>query len=371
MNNLKVCLISSADMEIRYGSTTRPYYISKDLANKYQCEILHFCNNPSNFESENIRNIRIFKKSRDNKLNLLKDIFRIYKQCKIVLPDIIYPHQPTNALRALPIKYFLKVPLVYDAHSAFVLENNNLKNQIMERLILKSADKIIAPSVMLKRIFESKYNIDENKIIVIENGVDTSSLSPKAPNIMLKKELGISENDRVIVFTCPRINSFPSNTIALEYMFELIPRIESRIKNLKFVIIGGGPQLKPPSSNVIYTGYVQNLEDYINLGDLCVAPFPPSAVCGGTRNKVADYFSCGKAVVSTKEGVSGFDDARSGVDFLLAGNDEDFINKTEYILSNENIRMTMGNNARKLTESRYDWGHKSFKVHELFNSLGK
>ena len=98
-----------------------------------------------------------------------------------------------------------------------------------------------------------------------------------------------------------------------------------RVKNVKFVIRRS--KIWIPSPNVIYTGFVQDLASYINLGDVCVAPYPPSAVCGGTRNKVADYFACGKPVVSTEEGMREFNDAVSDRDFLPASDSDDFVEK--------------------------------------------
>ena len=48
---MKVCLISSVDVDMYDGSTVRPYYISKNLA-RFGCEILHICTNPPGTEEE-------------------------------------------------------------------------------------------------------------------------------------------------------------------------------------------------------------------------------------------------------------------------------------------------------------------------------
>ena len=96
------------------------------------------------------------------------------------------------------------------------------------------------------------------------------------------------------------------------------------------------------------------MASYINLADVCVAPYPPSAVCGGTRNKVADYFACGKPVVSTEEGIRGFNDAVPNRDFLLAVDSDDFVNKIITVLNNENLSMKLSENARKFS-LKYDW----------------
>ena len=51
---MKLCLISSVNMDIPEGSTVRPYYISKNLA-RFGCEILHICTTLPKIEEENIK----------------------------------------------------------------------------------------------------------------------------------------------------------------------------------------------------------------------------------------------------------------------------------------------------------------------------
>jgi len=371
---MRICMISSVDMDIPYGSTTRPYYISKNLV-EFGCEILHICTKPPERQEKGIKYLqKKYYKNRFWVVRTTRDIFRMYKECKNFAPDVLYVHQLSNALRALPLKYLLKVPFVFDAHGSSVMETNAFssntyykkKVEIQERLVLKIADKIIVVSEELKDFFIKYFGISEEKIELIKNGVDTNSLRPAEPDFKIRKELGISDDDKVIVFTCPR--GFFSNNIALKYFFQMIPKIEERMKNVKFVIIGGGPKFEPPSPNVIYTGFVQDLASYINLADVCVAPYPPSAVCGGTRNKVADYFACGKPVVSTEEGMRGFNDAVPDRDFLLASDSKDFIDKLLTVLYDKKLSKKLGENARRLA-LKYDWRNLSEQVLKILESV--
>jgi len=370
---MRICMISSVDMANPYGSTTRPYYISKNLV-EFGCEILHICTKPPERRGKGIKYLqKKYYKNRFWVVRTTRDIIRMYKECKNFAPDVLYVHQLSNALRALPLKYLLKVPFVFDAHGSSVMEINAFSNntyhrkkvEIQEGLVLKIADKIIVVSEELKDFFIEYFGISEEKIELIKNGVDTNSLRPAEPDFKIRRELGISDDDKVVVFTCPR--GFFSNNIALKYFFQMIPKIEERAKNVKFVIIGGGPKFEPPSPNVIYTGFVHDLASYINLGDACVAPYPPSAVCGGTRNKVADYFACGKPVVSTEEGMRGFNDAVPDRDFLLASDSDDFVEKLLDALYDEELSKKLGENARKLA-LKYDWKVLSKKIYDVFNS---
>jgi len=376
---MKVCLISSVDVAIQDGSTVRPYYISKNLA-RFGCEILHSCTNPPETKEENIT--YSLKKYYRNKLWIVRtfrDFLKVYKECKEFSPDVIYAHQISNVMRILPLKYILKKPLVYDAHGSPVLERDTnlnisfyhgLEIKMQEKKVLEIADKIISPANDLKNFFIEHFGISEEKIEVIENGVNLDLFKPEEPSKKKKEELGISNNDKVVVFTCPRFVA--QNEIALRYFFELIPKIEDKVKHIKFLIVGGGPKLDPPSSNVIYTGFAHELTSYISLGDVCIASYPPSSKYGtaGTKNKIIEYFACGKPVVSTEEGIRGFDDAVPNRDFLLALDSDDFVDKLVSVLFDEELSKKLGENARKLS-LRYDWKELSKEVFKVLESVVK
>ena len=358
---MRVCMISSVDMNAPYGSTTRPYYISKNLVES-GCEILHIC---TKLPKNNENGIQYLHKKHYKKgfwvVRTTRDIFRIYRECKSFAPDVLYVHQISNATRALPLKYLLKKPLVYDEHGAYLLDiNPRRKDLLWEQTVLKMADKVIVVTNDVKEVFTKIYRVPEEKIATIGDGVNTNLFKPMERDKKLKDKLGIYGN-KVVVFTCPR--GSPANNLALEYFFNLVPKIENKIKNIKFIIIGGGSQINPPSKSVIYTGFVRDIVSYINLADVCIAPYPSSAVCGtsGAKNKVIEYFACGKPVVSTREGIRGFNDAVPDRDFLLASDSNDFIDKLLTVLYDENLSKKLGENARKLS-LKYDWRNLSKEV---------
>lgn len=364
-------MISSSDLNNPYGSTTRPYYISKYLS-KFGCEILHICNQ---FESNwsNINHILKKKSNSKNKLfRFFEDSFRLYNECKKFDADIFYIHQINNYFRAIPLIFLLNKPVVFDAHGSSVLElsgknsKETFKYKFLEQLTLKKSNIIIVVSKELKQFFFDTFGARKEKIVLIKNGVDINSFKNKQSNNKIRKQLGISIDDKIILFTCPR--TFPANDIALEYLFSLIPAIEKRLNQVKFIITGGGAQLMPPSTNVIYTGFVDDFASYIHAADVCIAPYPPAAVCGGTRNKIVEYFACGRAVVSTTEGMRGFDDAIPDIHFLLADNSKTFIEKICVLVNDEGLSKKLGENARRLSFN-YDWADLSKQVLDVLKSV--
>ncbi len=364
---MKICLISSVDMSMVDGSTVRPLNISENLAD-FGCEILHICFKSPQEHKKGISYVIKYNKDA-NTLKKLSSILKFYKEVKKFSPDVIYAHQIFNATIAIPLKYLLIRPLVYDEHGSAALHAHpNKKNMLWEKIVSKIADKIIVAAEDVKEIFIARYGVPTEKIKTIENGSNTELFKPMGKDTKLKEKLSLVDNDKIVVFTCPR--TAPANYKALEYFFNIVPKVENKVKNIKFVIIGGGPQLDPPSHNIIYTGFVHDLASFINLGDVCIAPYPASSICGtaGAKNKTIEYFACGKLVISTEEGIRGFDDAVPDRDFLLALDSDDFVDKVVTALLDEKLSKKLGENARKLS-LRYDWTHLSKDVFEVLESV--
>ena len=235
-------------------------------------------------------------------------------------------------------------------------------------ILLHSAHNTIAPSVELKNYFTKVYRASRKKIHIVKNGVETDRFRPAPPDERLRNALGIPSGVPLVVSTIPRLHTFPSNEMALRSLFRMIPEIERNIPEIHFLILGGGPEVERVSKNVIYTGFVDDLAAHINLADVCVAPFPPKAVCGGTRNKVCEYLACGKATVATREGMRGFDDAVPGEHYLLGEEGADFVERLVHCIHNPGMATQIGRNARILSK-RYDWSYLARQIHVLFQEM--
>jgi glycosyltransferase involved in cell wall biosynthesis len=355
-------MISGTNQEEPYGSTIRPTNIAKHLA-KLGLEISHFgINHPS--EAENtmlLTNYDLFQGP------LMSRFTHIRKELGKSPPDLIYSHQIESAKLGLMLSFYLRVPHVYDAHSSIALESPTFvhspidimwRQLFFERMIVKLSSKTIVPSKELKSFFVDRYRLNPDKIAIVKNGVDPARFFPCPPDKHLRKDLCLDEATFLVVFTNPRLPTFPSNEMALKYLFKVIPKIEEKVSPVKFLILGGGARPKPPSENVIYTGFVDDLASYLNIADVCVAPFPDQAVCGGTRTKVGEFLACGKPIVATAEGMRGFDDAVPGEHYFLASSAEEFAQLVIECFNSPGKATHVGQNASKLSE-KIDWRNLS------------
>jgi len=359
---VKVCMISGANQEEPYGSTIRPTYLAIYSA-QLGIEISHYGKNHPSIDEI----VPGLNKQDISEESLLRRFNSLYKELKHSPPDVIYTHQIQSGKLGLILSYFLHRPHVYDAHSSISFEAPTFKNSPVqirrrqfyyERMIIKLSSKVIVPSIELKEFLIDKYRLNPDRFAIVKNGVERKRFFPLPPDESLRRNLGIEKDAFIVVITNPRLPTFPSNDMALQYLFDVIPSIEKNVSRIKFLILGGGPELRPPSDNIIYTGYVNDIPSYINLADVCVVPYPAQAVCGGTRTKVCEYLACGKPIVATEEGMRGFDDAVPGKHYFLAKNADDFIHYVIECFNAPDKAKQIGENARQLSE-KYDWSYLS------------
>ncbi len=369
---MKVAMFSLADIRSPYGSTARPSLLGKHLALK-GIKLLHVCEElPGSGDDVEVVSRRDYAgRTGAEEFRLLRE------RCRTFSPDLVYSHQVHAAGTGLRISRSLKRPHVYDAHSSMAHELHtytrlSLKEKLWriasESVALKLADAIIAPSSELKDYFVRKYLVRPDKIHIVKNGVETDAFRPAPPDLSLRDSLGIPRDAVLILFTNPRLPTFPSNEMALRMLFRAVPHVERMIPGVRFLILGGGPELKAPSPNVIYSGYVKDLPAYLNLANICVAPYPPRAVCGGTRDKVCEYLACGKPIVATNEAMRGFDDALPGEHFLLAADEHDFAEKIAECAHHPEMAGQIGRNARTLS-ARYDWSLRAEALLDVFQEV--
>jgi glycosyltransferase involved in cell wall biosynthesis len=371
---MKICMLSIADIDRPYGSTARPYFIGKHLARR-GVELIHICEKLP----EDGPGVRIISRRDYRGTSGAEQARRVRHQCRKFSPDLIYSHQAHSARMGMWLSRSLKRPHIYDAHSSLAHESStfahlSLKERFLriapEAYLLWRSEKTIVPSAELGDYFVRKYRVRPDRIRVVKNGAETDTFRPADPDFSLRARLGIPPDSFLIVFTNPRLATFPSNEMALRSLFRMIPGIEGMIPGVRFLILGGGPELKGPSPNVIYTGYVKNLPAHLNLADICIAPYPPRAVCGGTRDKVCEYLASGKPIVATGEAMRGFDDALPGEHFLLAADEPDFVEKVVACVRQPDLARRIGQNARRLSE-KYDWSHLASKIIDVFQEVGK
>ena len=190
----------------------------------------------------------------------------------------------------------------------------------------------------LERITNKSVPID-----VVANGVDTTHFSPNS-----------SKTSYNLVFT-GTMNHPPNTDGIIDFVHNTLPIIRPHIPSVKLAIVGMNPPREVQSlSNhpgVTVTGYVPDTREFISSAALAIAPLNSGS---GTRLKILEAMSMGKAVVSTSIGAEGID-YKNGFDISIANTREAFAASIIELLLSKHLRVFIGNNARATVIERYDW----------------
>lgn len=208
-------------------------------------------------------------------------------------------------------------------------------------LIDKHASNIVMSDIdgnELKK-YKSRINVD-----VIPNGVDTNYYKP-----------GPEGNEPSLVYT-GGMNMFANRDAVMEFLLRIWPIIKKEIPEVKFYAVGQDPpeelkELSKIDKNIIVTGFVDDIRPIVQAAFLYVVPL---RVGGGTRLKVLDALSTGKAILSTSVGCEGIE-VIDGENIIIADEPEIFAKKAIELLEDPGKRLSLGKAARKLAENKYDW----------------
>lgn len=102
---------------------------------------------------------------------------------------------------------------------------------------------------------------------------------------------------------------------------------------------------------ITVTGYVEDIRPFVRRAACMIVPI---RVGGGTRLKILDGWSMGKALVSTSVGCEGLE-ARDDENILIADNATSFADAALRLLSDPLLRGRLGQAARATAERTYDW----------------
>jgi len=229
-------------------------------------------------------------------LNLVKRIYQSFP-FDVIDGHYIYP----DGFAAVLLGMVMKRPVVLSARGSDIHLFTGFKSiKPMISYALGHADHVISVCEALKKEM-IKLGIDDNKITVIPNGVDTEKFQP-VDKTEARKKLSIANNSRIILSVGSLIPLKGFHVI-----LDALPDILQKNAMVHLYIVGEGPyrsvlekQIKDLklSLNVTLTGERPNseLKLWYNAADVfCLASSRE-----GWANVIMESIACGTPVVATK-----------------------------------------------------------------------
>jgi UDP-glucose:(heptosyl)LPS alpha-1,3-glucosyltransferase len=228
--------------------------------------------------------------------------------------------------------------------------------------------KIIAVSNGVKQEIIKYYNVPEDDIIVIPNGVNLNEFKP-VENINVKSKLrekfGFSKDDFILLFVSNEFRRKGLKTVL--YSLSLLKK-----KDLKLIVIGKDnpgfyfelARKLGVFEQILFLGSSANISQYYKLSDIFVFPTFYEAF----SLAILEASACGLAILTTK--VNGTEDLiKDGYNgYFIQRDPEDLAKKIELFLSDTYMLKKIGIMAHE-TAKKYSWDIITEKTLNIYNEI--
>jgi glycosyltransferase involved in cell wall biosynthesis len=250
-------------------------------------------------------------------------------------PTVLFQHNVESALWARQAHHEANpvLRLVYTIEAA--------KMRRYEPRAVRRFRHIIAVSEHDRDLMSSM--VDPSRITVVPTGVDVDRFA---------KVVDQQPKPGCTVFLGSM--DWEANMDGVEWMCsEIWPRVLSTLPQARFRIVGRNPHPRVTqlaSDTVEVTGSVPSVDDHLADAAAFVVPL---RIGGGTRLKIFEAMSAGRAVISTTVGAEGLPVTHDR-NILLADDAASFADAVIRVLTDEALRTRIGREGLRLVR-QYDW----------------
>ena len=288
--------------------------------------------------------------------------------------NVITSHFCERECRRLEEANIIKIPCGSVWQKLKALDHGLYRSLLcfVERLIIhrSSSKACIVVSQVMQKEFARHYGDAAKNIIVIPNGVDTLRFHPTNRLLyrgQIRQEHGVSRSDPLLMFA-----GGDWERKGVRYIIEALPLLSKR--NVKLIIIGRGDEeyygrlaeLEQVRDRMFFVSHSSRLWEYYAASDVFVFPtiYEPFGLV------ITEAMASGLPVVTTRlAGAADF--ITDGVDGLLLdkpGDINELAAKIELLLSNAELRKTMGERARETAE-KFSWDQVAQKTLKVYNTV--
>ncbi|OXT06768.1 glycogen synthase [Thermoanaerobacterium thermosaccharolyticum] len=382
MDNLKVTIFTNEFPPNIYGGAgVHVDYLTKELSKLMDVDVRCFGEQNTSLNNMSVRGYReweILKKDSIDKLQkvlgpLSIDVAMVKDP---ITSNIVHCHTWYTFMAGFLAKMLYDIPLVVTIHSLEPLRpwkeeqlgNGYHLSTWMEKTGIEAADRIIAVSNDSKKDIMKCYNVPEDKIEVIYNGIDLNQYKKTDSNIARKK-YGI--DGRYILFV-GRISRQKG-------IIHLIDAVKYLPQDVKVVLCASSPDTEEIKMemeekvklypNIIWIDKMVTKEEIIELYSnaevfVCPSIYEPFGIIN------LEAMACNTPVVASATGgiKEVVVDGETG--FLVEpGNPEDLAEHIKKLLDDRELAATFGANGRKRVEEMFSWESIAKKTYDMYEDV--
>ena len=232
---------------------------------------------------------------------------RLLSETRRCAPDVVITYlfhadmigrlflRPALSLRA---KHGDLVPII-----PFLRTTYNHPKYLIARLLEKVTKGLVscylANSEAVKNFYVSEVGVPAEKITVIPNGIDTDFFDNIQPDPMLRKALGITPDDFVIICVA---NLHPNKGHC--YLLQAFEAVYKKHPETYLLIVGDGVECDPlknqmhgyaSKNNISFLGRRTDVPELLKISNLFVLP----TLFEGQSNALMEAMACGLPIITT------------------------------------------------------------------------
>ncbi|MBI1305545.1 MAG: glycosyltransferase [Bacteroidetes bacterium] len=288
---------------------------------------------------------------RSRKMQMVLSSFLDSHEIDVIHTQHLRMSQYTSGLKG--IRRILDLP---DAYSLYWQRRKSVQRPLLNRIF----DNLESKRVIR---YESVVNqFDLNLVCSVEDRDHLRKIHPKARIDLLRNGVDLElfnfkghdySRDQTLLFT-GNMDYAPNVDAVVWFVKELFPKILNAKPETRLVIAGQRPVKEVrdlASEKVEITGFVEDISAMYEQADVVIAPLRFGA---GTQNKVLEALAMAVPVVCTNIGFKGLE-VKFGEGVVLAETGEDFVKEVITLLSDEDLRKSVGQTGLRLAQSRFSW----------------
>ncbi len=308
---------------------------------------------------------RLCKKNLENQIRKLVMVEKFDFIFTIFHPFHRVPHAVISVAKKLEIPVLIKIDdAVYAKSNGIKLLQHRIE-KISNRKVLQNANKILVANENIKKIIIREYGINNEKIGIIPNGIDTE---------FFKNE--INQNKSIIIFS-----GVMYYHRGLDVLLNALPRIVTKFPDIKIVLLGNGPEKEKLqkitvnlklTKNVEFKGWVDRKEipNFLSKSFMGIGPLKLTDVTANALPiKILEYMASSLPILAIKGTLPKevLEDNKNG---YFVTDSEDLADKIIQLLDDKKLREEMGRNSLKMVQN-FDWQNITANILQFHYNLKK
>jgi len=304
-----------------------------------------------------------------NWFNIKKEIYSIIKRTKYDVIQIeawwqcsIFKNIPYNTLKVIDTH-----DVMYEKRELEYKHKYKDKISIYGRLYLKEykrrelyntslADLII--SISKPDLDVLKKHFPEKEHLMVPLGQELSAFIDYPKN----------SNGRTVLFYGSLGGK--QNIVAFWRLYKsILPKIKNKLESIKLIILGANPtnDIKElhNGEDVIVTGYVNDVREYISQSDIMILPLE---ISGGFRGRIIEVMGMGVPILGTHNALDcmGMNNDEHG---YISDNDDEISSYAINLLKDKKKYNDMGMKCKDFVKKHYSFESTYYKLAKYYNNI--